>query len=134
MYENYINGKWQSSVSGETISSFNPAYTSELVGQVQSSTIEDLDVAVEAARKATKIWRNTSSIQRGNLLHRAADILENKKEDIAVTATKEMGKTLVETKAEVDRSVAILRFFAQEGWRKTGDIIPSQDSNNLLYS
>lgn len=133
-YLNYINGEWRPSSNGETLTSINPADTNDVVGTVQSSTVEDLNAAVAAARGAAQEWKNTSSVRRGNILHEAANILEAKKEDIAVTATKEMGKTLAETRGEVDRSAAILRFYAQEGFRKTGDVIPSQNSNNLLYS
>ncbi|RKL65039.1 aldehyde dehydrogenase family protein [Salipaludibacillus neizhouensis] len=134
VYLNYINGDWSSGSNGETIPSVNPANTDEIVGYVQSSTVVDVNIAVKSAKSAQKKWENISSVQRGNILHKVANVLEARTEDIAVTATKEMGKTLAETTGELARAVSILRFYAQEGLRKTGDVIPSQDNNNLLYT
>ncbi|MBS4209367.1 alpha-ketoglutaric semialdehyde dehydrogenase GucD [Bacillus sp. FJAT-50079] len=133
-YLNYIDGAWISAESKETLSSINPANTNEVIGHFPSSSEQDVDFAVKAAKQALKGWRKQSSIDRGNYLHKTADLLEDRIEDIAITATKEMGKTLAECKGEVARGVAILRYYAQEGYRKTGDIIPSADSRNLLYT
>jgi alpha-ketoglutaric semialdehyde dehydrogenase len=131
---NYINGEWVQSSNGETTGSKNPANASEIVGFFPSSTVKDTEQAVQSAKAAFKSWRNLSALERGNYLHKTADILERKLEDIAVTATKEMGKTVAETKGEVTRAVQILRYYAQEGYRKIGDNIPSGQSNNLLYT
>ncbi|MFC0274363.1 alpha-ketoglutaric semialdehyde dehydrogenase GucD [Metabacillus herbersteinensis] len=134
VYLNYINGDWIFGSNGETIPSVNPANIDEIAGYVQSSSVDDVNSAVNSAKEAKKKWENTSSVERGNILYEVANVLETRIEDIAITATKEMGKTLAETKGEVARAVSILRFFAQEGLRKTGDVIPSQNSNNLLYT
>ncbi|MDG5787224.1 aldehyde dehydrogenase family protein [Evansella sp. AB-P1] len=133
-YLNYINGEWITSQSNETMVSKNPANYTEEVGQVQSSTSDDVNKAVTAAKNALKGWKNTSPLERGEYLRKAADLLEERIDDIATTATLEMGKTLAETKGEVARGVAILRYYAQEGYRKIGDNIPSAASNNLLYT
>jgi len=134
VYYNYINGNWIQGSSGETIPIINPANTDEIVGYVQNSTVDDVNIAVSTARNIQKEWENTSSVERGNILHKVANVLETKTEDIAVSATKEMGKTLAETRGEVARAISILRFYAQEGLRKTGDVIPSQNSQSLLYT
>jgi acyl-CoA reductase-like NAD-dependent aldehyde dehydrogenase len=133
-YLNFIDGKWTESKSEETISSSNPANHKEIVGHVQSSTVDDLNEGVRAAKQSCKQWKNTSPVERGNYLHKAADLLESRVDDIAITATREMGKTLAESKGEVLRGAAILRYYAQEGLRKLGDMIPSQDNNNLMYT
>jgi aldehyde dehydrogenase (NAD+) len=133
-YLNYINGEWVSSSNGEVLASTNPANPSMTNGCFQRSTKEDVDKAALAAKNALKLWKKKSAIERGNYLHKAADLLEQRLEDIAVTATKEMGKTLAETKGEVSRGVAILRYYAQEGYRSSGENIPSGDSKNLLYT
>ncbi|MCM3689714.1 alpha-ketoglutaric semialdehyde dehydrogenase GucD [Neobacillus niacini] len=130
---NYINGQWQVGSSNDTLASINPA-NREVVGYVQSSTREDLDAAVLAAKQAQKTWKKLSGIERGNLLYKAADLLEKNLDEVAETMTREMGKTLVEAKGETARGVAILRYYAGEGARKMGDIIPASDSGALQFS
>lgn len=100
-YLNYIDGAWSSALSKETMSSINPANTNEVIGYFPSSSEQDVDLAVKAAKQALKEWKKQSSIDRGNYLHKAADLLDKRIEDIAMTATKEMGKTLVECRGEV---------------------------------
>ncbi|MGN7300147.1 alpha-ketoglutaric semialdehyde dehydrogenase GucD [Ferdinandcohnia sp. SAFN-114] len=134
IYENFINGLWRTSSSGELLESQNPANFSETVGKFPSSTTEDVDSAVVAAKGALSYWKDLSALERGHFLHKTADILEKKLDDIARTATLEMGKTLAETKGEVTRAVQILRYYAQEGYRKMGDNIPSGGSKNLLIT
>jgi alpha-ketoglutaric semialdehyde dehydrogenase len=130
---NYINGHWQVGSSNETLASINPA-NREVVGYVQSSTREDLNEAVLAANQAQKTWKKLSGIERGNLLYKAADILEKNLNEVAETMTREMGKTLPEAKGETARGVAILRYYAGEGMRKMGDLIPASDGTALQFS
>lgn len=132
-YLNYINGEWKES-SGEMGESWNPANTEELVGLFQKSTASDFDEAVQSAHKAKENWRNISGNDRGNLLMRVASIIEERTDDIALTMTKEMGKTLAESKGETARGVAILRYYAGEGLRSIGDVIPSTDKDALQFS
>ncbi len=131
---NYINGKWSESDSREVIESTNPANPSEIVGSVQNSSAQDLDLAVQAATEAQKKWKKLSGAERGNYLFKVADKLEANIDDIAETMTREMGKTLPEAKGETARGVAILRYYAGEGMRKEGDVIPSTDSSALMFS
>jgi len=133
-YLNYINGEWKQSVSKQVAASINPAKKTECIGFVQVSTKEDLDEAVAAAKEAKKEWRNLSGAARGNYLYKIADIMEERLEEIAETMTREMGKTLQEAKGEVSRGVAILRYYAGEGMRKVGDVIPSTDSEALMFT
>ncbi|TSB48460.1 alpha-ketoglutaric semialdehyde dehydrogenase GucD [Alkalicoccobacillus porphyridii] len=133
-YSNYINGEWIESSSGEVGESLNPAKAKEVVGRFQKSTAEDLDSAVQAASKAQKLWRKETGAARGALLYIAADILESRIEEVAETMTKEMGKTLPEAKGETARGVAILRYYAGEGLRKTGDVIPSTDPGAFMFT
>jgi alpha-ketoglutaric semialdehyde dehydrogenase len=132
-YLNYINGNWQAATSEDVITSINPA-NKEIVGYVQSSTKEDLNEAVQAAKVAQKLWKKLSGVERGNLLFKAADMIEKNIDDIAKTMTREMGKTFPEAKGETARGVAILRFYAGEGMRKMGDIIPASDGTALQFS
>jgi alpha-ketoglutaric semialdehyde dehydrogenase len=132
-YLNYINGNWQAATSEDVIASINPA-NKEIVGYVQSSTRKDLNEAVQAAKDAQKLWKKLSGVERGNLLFKAADMIEKNIDDIAKTMTREMGKTFPEAKGETARGVAILRFYAGEGMRKMGDIIPASDGTALQFS
>lgn len=134
LYKNYINGKWQSSFANETYQVYNPSSKYELVGTITASSEADVDLAVESAVQGSKIWKNLSSVERGDYLHLAANLLEARAEEIAELATKEMGKRIAETKGEALRGVSILRYYAQEGLRKIGELLPSAGANKVLYS
>ncbi|WP_410429595.1 alpha-ketoglutaric semialdehyde dehydrogenase GucD [Metabacillus litoralis] len=133
-YLNYIDGKWVASSNGEIVKSSNPANTNDVVGFVQNSTREELDQAVLSAKSAQKQWRALTGSDRGAYLYKTADVLESRLDEIAKTMTREMGKTLSEAKGETARGVAILRYYAGEGIRKVGDVIPSTDPNGLMFT
>lgn len=133
-YLNFIEGQWATSSSGETIASINPANKHEVVGYVQQSTKEDLNRAVASAKEAQRGWRKLSAPARGDYLYKLANALERRLDDIAETMTREMGKTFPEAKGETARGVAILRYYAGEGMRKVGDVIPSTDSEALMFT
>ncbi|RXZ01751.1 alpha-ketoglutaric semialdehyde dehydrogenase GucD [Fictibacillus sp. S7] len=133
-YLNYVNGEWVEASTNETISCINPANKHDVVGNVQKSGKEDVDQAVAAAHNALASWKKLSGAARGEFLYKAANILESRADEIAETMTKEMGKTLGEAKGETLRGVAILRYYAGEGMRKTGDVIPSSDSEALMFT
>ncbi|RDW18377.1 aldehyde dehydrogenase family protein [Oceanobacillus arenosus] len=133
-YLNFINGEWALSDTGKVGESKNPAQKDEIVGYYQVSSIEDLNLAVQAASTAKKSWRKLSGNARGEYLFKAASILEENLDDVATAMTKEMGKTFAEAKGETARGVAILRYYAGEGLRAVGDVIPSSDSAALMYT
>ncbi|MGG1397379.1 alpha-ketoglutaric semialdehyde dehydrogenase GucD [Bacillus salipaludis] len=133
-YLNYINGEWIASASNEVEKSINPADSQEIVGYVQKSTEDDLNRAVNAAKQAKEKWRKLSGAGRGEYLFKAAAILEKRIDEIAECATREMGKTFAETKGETSRGIAILKYYAGEGMRKVGDVIPSTDSSALMFT
>ncbi|WP_416148704.1 alpha-ketoglutaric semialdehyde dehydrogenase GucD [Salipaludibacillus sp. HK11] len=130
---NYIQGQWKESQTGDVKEIYNPT-NGTVLGKVQQSSKEDVDEAVAAASEAKRAWRKLSGAARGQYLFKAADILESRIDDIAKTMTEEMGKTLPEAKGETARGVAILRYYAGEGMRKTGDVIPATDSEALMYT
>ncbi|WP_245855695.1 alpha-ketoglutaric semialdehyde dehydrogenase GucD [Paenibacillus rigui] len=133
-YLNYIQGEWAASVTGETVPSLNPAQRTEVVGYVQASSAEDLNRAVAAAKAAQKGWRKLSGAARGDYLYRVANALERRLDEVAETMTREMGKTLPEAKGETARGIAILRYYAGEGMRRVGDVIPSTDAEALMFT
>ncbi|WP_044747432.1 alpha-ketoglutaric semialdehyde dehydrogenase GucD [Bacillus alveayuensis] len=131
---NYINGEWIQAKSGEVIESINPANWDEVVGVIQHSNQEDVDLAVQAAKSAFKNWSKMSAVNRGLFLEKAAALLEQRADEIAEIATKEMGKVLAEMKGEVLRGVAILRYYAQEGMRTNGEVLPSASDEKFLFT
>ncbi|MBU8785876.1 MULTISPECIES: alpha-ketoglutaric semialdehyde dehydrogenase GucD [Bacillus] len=133
-YLNFINGEWVKAESGSVEKVVNPADTRDVVGFVQKSSSEDVDRAAAAANEAKTAWRKLSGAERGRFLYKAADIMERRLDEIAECATREMGKTLPEAKGETARGIAILKFYAGEGMRKTGDVIPSTDKDALMFT
>ncbi|ASN06265.1 alpha-ketoglutaric semialdehyde dehydrogenase GucD [Virgibacillus necropolis] len=131
---NFLNGRWIPSVTGEIQESRNPANSNEIVGTVQRSSEVDLDNSVKAAKEALTAWKKLSGPERGQYLFKVANILEQRLDEIGECMTKEMGKTFPEAKGETKRAVDILRYFAGEGMRKKGDVIPSTDNQALMYT
>ena len=134
VYGNYINGEWRNSATGQVTESTNPANPSEVVGVVQKSSIEEVNEAFTAANEAHKSWSRLAGPTRGDYLLKVSNILEERLDEIALTMTKEMGKTFPEAKGEAARGVAILRYYAGEGMRSTGDVIPSSDPDAMMFT
>ncbi|MCS6953692.1 MAG: aldehyde dehydrogenase family protein [Bryobacteraceae bacterium] len=122
-YPNYVNGAWR---TGATFENRNPANIDEVVGLFVRGTPEDIQAAAEAAQAALPAWSSLPAPARGAYLFRVAEILERKLEQLAEEMTREEGKTLPEARAEVRRSVNIFRYFAGEGARLPGLVVPSE--------
>lgn len=122
-FSNYINGEW---VSGETFENRNPANTDEVVGLFVKGQAADMEAAAGAAAGALPAWSSLPAPARGALLYKAADILDRKFDQVAAEMTREEGKTLPEAKGEVRRSINIFRYFAGEGARLYGLLVPSE--------
>ncbi|MFE5321057.1 alpha-ketoglutaric semialdehyde dehydrogenase GucD [Paenibacillus sp. NPDC056579] len=133
-YLNYIQGQWSAASSGRTDASRNPANRNHIIGHVQLSEVEDLNQAAAAAQSAMPAWRRLSGAARGEFLYKTADAIARRIDEIAETMTLEMGKTFAEAKGETARGIAILRYYAGEGMRKQGDVIPSTDSEALMFT
>lgn len=113
---------------------FNPAKPSQCVGQVELLTIDETKDVIVAAQEAFEGWKNTSSVARGEILRVTADLLEKNMDKVAEIASSEMGKTKNEMLGEVKRGASILRYFAQEGMRAKGEVLPSANEAKLLYT
>lgn len=133
-YKNFINGKWEESVSNKTVPNLNPADTSDVVGTVKLATREEARRAVENCYEAAREWRRITAPARGKILFRAARLLEDDKENFAQTITREEGKTIKEARGEVQRSINILEYIAGEGRRINGETIYSELPSNLAYT
>lgn len=130
-FRNYINGEW---VSGPTFENRNPANTKEVVGLFVKGTAADMNRAAEAAQAALPGWSNLTAPARGAFLFKAADIIDKNFDSIAADMTREEGKTLPEAKGEVRRSINILRYFAGEGSRQPGHLVPSERDRVHMFA
>lgn len=130
-FQNYINGEW---VSGSTFENRNPANIDEVVGLMAKGSAADVDAAADAAQAALPGWAGMPGPARGNLLFKVADILDRKFEQLAADMTREEGKTLPEAKGEVRRSINIFRYFAGEGSRMPGMIVPSERDRVHMFA
>ncbi|MFJ7951452.1 aldehyde dehydrogenase family protein [Lysinibacillus sp. NPDC096418] len=113
---------------------FNPAKPSECIGQVELLTLDETKAIVTAAQDAFEGWKKTSSVARGEILRVTADLFEKNIDKVAEIASHEMGKTKNEMIGEVKRGASILRYFAQEGMRATGEVLPSASEGKILYT
>jgi aldehyde dehydrogenase (NAD+) len=133
-HKNYINGEWVKASGGKGIENRNPANTDDLVGIFPASTAEDVNRAVEAAKKAFDKWRLTPAPKRAEILYRAAEIMVQRKEDLAVDMTREMGKVLAETRGDVQEAIDMTYLMAGEGRRLFGQTTPSELPNKFAMS
>lgn len=129
---NYINGAWETLGNRRPVMS--PANVGETLGTVGFSAAYEVDRAVSAAHQAALAWKQLGAIARGNLLFQAAARLEQHVDDLAEVAAREMGKPIGEARGEALRAVGILRYYAGEGFRPTGDVIPASNARVLQYT
>ena len=134
MFKNFINGEWVESRSGSAYENRNPANTDELIGMFVSSTNEDVDAAVDAAKEAYKTWRLVPAPKRAEILFRAAELLLQRKEDFSKDMTREMGKVLAETRGDVQEAIDMTYYMAGEGRRLFGQTTPSELPNKFAMS
>src|SRR5579863_6230153 len=133
-HKNFINGEWVAARRGSTFENRNPANTGELVGIFPSSTHEDVNDAVEAAKQAYKTWRLYPAPRRAEILYRTAETLIRRKEDLARDMTREMGKPLSETRGDVQEAIDMTYYMAGEGRRLFGATVPSELPNKFAMS
>jgi aldehyde dehydrogenase (NAD+) len=132
-FDNYIDGEWVASESGETVESRNPADTTEVVGTVQQSTTADADAAITAASEAADEWAATPGPERGAILRAAGDILADRKEAITETFVSEEGKTRAEASGEVQRAIDIFHYYAGKASDIGGEVKESSSRDTSLY-
>ena len=120
-----IDGKWRPAISGRTIPVLNPA-TEETVGTVAHAEKADLDEALAAAEKGFKLWRAVSPYERSKVMRKAAELMRERADQIATLMTLEQGKVLAEAKVETMAAADIIEWFAEEGRRAYGRLIPAR--------
>ena len=128
----FLNGEWRDALSKESLEIINPA-TEEVIGKVSHARKEDLDIALAAADKAFNSWKNVSAYDRSKILRKAADIVRERADKIATLMTLEQGKPLAEAKGETLGAADSIDWYAEEGRRAYGRIIPSRAQGVFQY-
>lgn len=121
----HIAGAWTGGSAGETLPVLNPA-TGETIGTCAVATRDDLDRALDAAARGFSAWRAVSAFERGKVMRRAADLLRERADAIARIMTREQGKPLAEARMETLAAADVIDWFAEEGRRAYGRIIPAR--------
>src|SRR5919106_396545 len=125
-YQNYIDGKWVASESGEMFENINPADNRDIVGRFPLSTSDDVNAAVNAAQGAFYRWRNTPAPKRAEILFRLAEIIRKNKDRFATEMTREMGKVVKEAGGDVQEAIDCTYYTAGEGRRLHGFTTPAE--------
>lgn len=123
----YINGQWLDAADGRSIAVVNPSSGRE-IGRVAHASKADLDKALEAAQKGFETWRDMTAADRSKIMRRAAGLMRERAGDIGRLITQEQGKPLVEARGEAMAAADIIEWFAEEGFRIYGRIVPSRGS------
>lgn len=132
--KNYINGQWVDSVTKRTFNNMNPANTRDVIGTFPLSSADDVAAAVDAASAAFKAWRLMPAPKRGDILRIAGDIFTRRKDELAAVMTREMGKTLAETKGDIQEAIDTAYYAATETRRLFGYNAPSEMNNKMNMS
>ena len=123
----YIKDGWHGASDDATIDVSNP-FNSEIIGSVPSLTTDDVNEAVAASHEAQITWAAKTPKERAELLQKWADLIDANKEDLAIIMTAEQGKPLTESRGEVGYANSFIRWFAEEGKRVYGDVIPANQT------
>ena len=132
-YPNLIDGNWMT-LSDTRLEDRNPAEHKEIIGLFPMATLDDTKRAIHAARSAFPAWSRTPAPARGAILDKTSQILTSRLDEIATVLTCEEGKTLAEAKGEVTRARDIFKYYASEGLRYGGQVLPSSVNEELLYT
>jgi succinate-semialdehyde dehydrogenase/glutarate-semialdehyde dehydrogenase len=121
----FIDGKWTAAAQNRSLVVLNPA-TSEPIGKVAHADRGDLDRALEAAEKGFNAWSKVSAFDRSKIMRKAGDLLRERADKIAHLLTMEQGKPLAQAKGETLAGADVIDWFAEEGKRAYGRVIPAR--------
>ena len=120
----FIDGKWTDAIGGKRYGVINPA-TEEVIAEVAFGGTADCAKAIDAASKAMPAWMRLTAYDRAKVLKKTADLMRERADAIARILTMEQGKPLAEAKGEVLHSADTFEWFAEEGKRAYGQVIPN---------
>jgi len=121
----YIDGKWLNGEGRKGEDVINPA-TGKALGHLPHASTADLDAAIAAAEKGLAVWKSTSAYDRSKIMRKAADLLRERYDHVSKVQTQEQGKVYVESRAEVLTSAEIIEWYAEEGRRTYGRVVPGR--------
>jgi len=127
----YVDGAWVEADSGATHEVNNPA-TAERIGTVPDMGASETRRAIEAAKRAFPAWAAKAAKERAAVLRRWYDLMMANQDDLATLMTAEQGKPLAESQGEIAYAAAFIEWFAEEGKRLYGDVIPGHQSDKRL--
>lgn len=120
----FINGKWVDADNGAVIDVFNPA-TGQKIGSIPKMGQTETQRAIHSANQAWAAWRELSAKQRAHVLRKWFELMMEHADDLALIMTLEQGKPLPEAKGEIAYGAAYFEWYAEEGKRAYGDVIPA---------
>ena len=127
----YVNGAWRAADSGKTFPVTNPA-TGAVIAEVSDMGAAETREAIDAANAALPGWKAKTAKERAAILRRWYDLILAAQEDLAQLMTAEQGKPLAEARGEVVYGASFIEWFAEEGKRAYGDVIPSFAANKRI--
>ena len=129
--QGYIDGLWCNAKNNETVDVNDPA-TGALLGTVPNMATQEAIMAVDAAQKALPKWRALTAHQRGALLQNWFRLITENKRKLAELMTFEQGKPVAEAEGEITYAASFIEWFAEQGKRTNGEIIPSPSADKRL--
>ena len=130
-YQQHIGGEWRNALNSSTWSVINPA-TEETIREVPFGDESDCRAAIEAAALAFPAWSRSTPYQRGAILKKAAGLMRERVDELAHTTTLESGKPLLQSRGEWAVAADLFEWFAEEGKRAYGRVIPSRNPARQL--
>jgi succinate-semialdehyde dehydrogenase/glutarate-semialdehyde dehydrogenase len=121
----FIDGKWLNGEGRKGEDVINPA-TGKVLAHLPHASKADLDEALAAAAKGFQVWKNTTAYDRSKIMRKAADLLRERADFVSKVQTQEQGKPYVESRGEVLTSADIIDWYAEEGRRSYGRIVPGR--------
>jgi succinate-semialdehyde dehydrogenase / glutarate-semialdehyde dehydrogenase len=129
--QSYINGRWMIAESGDKMPVVNPS-TGKTIASVPKLSAQEIRRAIDAANDAWPGWRSKTAKERAVILRRWFELIMENQEDLAALMTAEQGKPLYESRGEIAYAASFIDWFAEEGKRVYGDVIPAGNSSQRI--
>jgi acyl-CoA reductase-like NAD-dependent aldehyde dehydrogenase len=133
-YKLFIDGCWEVSESGETYSRVNPADPDEVLGEFQKGNAEDAKKAIDASEDAFEEWSEMPAPKRAEYIVKAGELLQNQKEELSRIMTREMGKTIGDSREDIQEAIDLAYYTAGEGRRSLGHTTTSEKTGKLAFT
>lgn len=130
----YIAGEWVTPKEDDWSSDINPSDTTQVLARVPQGQPDIVERAIESAQTGFAVWKAKTGNEKANLLHKAANLLAERRQALGTIVAQEVGKPIGEALQEVDRGVMLLRYFAEEAVHPMGQVIPAQSVGSLQFS